>query len=159
MSTIIIEGPDGAGKTMLLNRLLEKYPEYRAAPRPCSSLGGPLCGKDMAAYLVRHGRLDQAIYDRYPPISGAVYDPVLHRTTDMAIGPYLRGAFYWITENARVIYCRPPINMIIRSVLSGPQMNGVARNIYRIVDMYDSLMGNIIPHERYDWTKDDLPCL
>lgn len=159
MSTVIIEGPDGTGKSTLLNRLLEKYPEYLAAPRPCSSLGGPLCGTDMAAYLTRYGSLDQSIYDRHPSISGAVYDAVLHRAPDTAVGPYLRGAFHWITENTRIIYCRPPMDVIVRSVLSGPQMNGVARNIYRIVDMYDSLMANIIPHERYDWTQDDLPSL
>lgn len=159
MSTIIIEGPDGAGKTKLLSKLLEHHPEYSAAQRPCSSSGGPLCGADMVAYLARYGSLDQAIYDRYPSISGAVYDAVLHRATDTAAGPYLRGAFHWVTENARIIYCRPPMDVIVKSVTSSPQMAGVVRNIYKIVDMYDSLMGNIIPHEVYDWTKDDLPSL
>lgn len=159
MSTIIIEGPDGAGKSTLLRKLLGNYPEYSAAPRPCSSLGGPLYGTDMIAYLSQHGGLTQAIYDRHPSVSGAVYDAVLHRAPDVVAGPYLRGAFHWITENARIIYCRPPMDLIVRSVTDGPQMAGVARGIYRIVDMYDSLMGNIIPHEVYDWTKDDLPSL
>lgn len=159
MSTIVIEGPDGAGKSTLLRKLLENYPEYSAAPRPCSSLDGPLYGTDMIAYLSQYGGLTQTIYDRYPSISGTVYDAVLHRAPDAAAGPYLRGAFHWITENARIIYCRPPMDLIARSVIDGPQMAGVARDIYRIVDTYDSLMGNIIPHEVYDWTKDDLPSL
>lgn len=159
MSTIIIEGPDGAGKSTLLRKLLGNYPEYSAAPRPCSSLGGPLYGTDMIAYLAQYGSLDQVIYDRHPSISGAVYDAALHRVPDTAAGLYLRGAFHWITENARIIYCRPPMDLIVRSVTQGPQMAGVARDIYRIVDTYDSLMGNIIPHEVYDWTKDDLPSL
>lgn len=159
MSSIIIEGPDGAGKSTLLRKLLGNYPEYLAAPRPCSSLGGPLYGTDMITYLAQYGSLDQVIYDRHPSISGAVYDAALHRAPDAAAGQYLRGAFHWVTENARVIYCRPPMDLIVQSVTRGSQMTGVACNIYRIVDMYDSLMGNIIPHERYDWTKDALPCL
>lgn len=159
MSTIIIEGPDGAGKSTLLRKLLGNYPKYSAAPRPCSSLGGPLYGTDMIAYLTQYGSLCQVIYDRHPSVSGAVYDAVFHRAPDTAAGPYLRGAFYWVTENARIIYCRPPMDLIVRSVTQSPQMAGVARDIYRIVDMYDSLMGNIIPHEVYDWTKDDLPSL
>lgn len=159
MSTIIIEGPDGAGKTKLMCQLLEKYHRYQAAPRPCSSLGGPLCGTDMAEYLVQHGSLDQVIYDRHPSISGAVYDAVFHRATDKAVGPYLRGAFHWIIENTRVIYCRPPMDVIVKSVAGSPQMAGITRSIYQIVDMYDSLMGNIITHEVYDWTTDGLPRL
>lgn len=159
MSTIIIEGPDGAGKSTLLRQLLVNYPEYQHAPRPCSSLGGPLCGPDLAAYLMQFGSLGGAIYDRHPSISGAVYDAVFHRDSDATVGRHLRGAFHWITENARVIYCRPPIDVIIRSVRASAQMPGVARNIYQIVDTYDSIMSNLVPHEVYDWTKDGMPSL
>lgn len=159
MSTIIIEGPDGAGKTELLYALLDQYPEYRVAPRACSSLGGPLRGSSMIAYLNQYGRLDAHIYDRHPSVSGAVYDAALSRIQSGNVEAYLQGAFYWILENAKVIYCRPPIDVIVKAVHSESQPPDVARNIYQIVDMYDSLMANIIPHERYDWTKDALPRL
>lgn len=159
MSTIVIEGPDGAGKTELLCALLGKYPEYRVAPRACSSVGGPLNGSSMIAYLNRYGRLDEHIYDRHPAISGAVYDAALPRIQSDDIGVYLQGSFHWILKNAKVIYCRPPMDVIVKAVHSEPQLSGVARNIYRIVDMYDSLMANLVPHERYDWTQDDLPSL
>lgn len=159
MSTIIIEGPDGAGKSTLLRQLLVNHPEYRQAPRACSSPGGPLHGPDLAAYLTRFGGLGGAIYDRHPSISGAVYDAVFHRDSDAAVGRLLRGAFHWITENARVIYCRPPMDVIARSVLTTPQMPGVARDIYQIVDTYDSIMCDLIPYEVYDWTEDGMPSL
>lgn len=159
MSTIIIEGPDGAGKTELLYALLDRYPEYRVAPRACSSIGGPLRGGSMIAYLNQYGRLDEHIYDRHPSISGVVYDAAFSRIQSDNVEAYLQGAFHWILENARVIYCRPPMDVIVKAVHSEPQLAGVARNIYQIVDMYDSLMANIIPHERYDWTKDDLPSM
>ena len=112
MSTIIIEGPDGAGKSTLLRQLLVNHPEYQQAPRACSSLGGPLYGPDLAAYMTQFGALGGVIYDRHPSISGAVYDAVFHRDSDATVGQLLRGAFHWITENARVIYCRPPTNWI-----------------------------------------------
>lgn len=159
MSTVIIEGPDGSGKSTLLYQLQEYYPEYQQAPRACSSLGGPLRGADLAAYLTQYGSMGSTLYDRYPPISGAVYDAVFRRDPDPALNRYLRGAFYWATENATVIYCRPPMDVIARSVFANPQMPGIARNIYQIVDLYDSIMHNLIPHEVYDWTKDDLPSL
>ena len=159
MSTVVIEGPDGAGKSTLLRKLLEKNPEYRPAPRPCSSLGGALQGSDLVMYLVNYGSLGNSIYDRHPSISGAVYDAVFHQVPTKSIGQRLRGLFCWLTENARIIYCRPPIGIIVRSVLKEPQMEGVARNIYQIVDTYDSIMANIVPHETYDWTTDDLPDL
>lgn len=159
MSTVIIEGPDGAGKSTLLCRLLGGHPGYRQAPRACSSLGGPPCGADLVAYLAQYGSMDSAIYDRHPAISGAVYDAVLHRAPDTAVGPYLREAFRWVIENARVIYCRPPMDVIVQSVISSPQMDGVPRSIYRVVETYDSIMHHLVPHETYDWTADDLPNL
>ena len=159
MSTVILEGPDGAGKSTLLRRLLAKNPEYQPAPRSCSSLGGPLHGSDLVTYLANYGSLGQSIYDRHPSISGAVYGAVFHRAPTESIGRHLRSLFYWLTENARVIYCRPPMDVVVCSVLKEPQMEGVARNIYQIVDIYDSIMANMVPHETYDWTTDDLPDL
>lgn len=159
MSTIIIEGPDGGGKTWLLYKLLEKYPEYRAAPRACSSTGVPLHGDSMIAYLNRHGRLDAHIYERHPSISGAVYDATFSESQSDKVGVHLQGSFHWILENAKVIYCRPPMDVIVKAVHGEPQLAGVARNIYQIVDIYDSLMSSLIPHETYDWTMDGLPDL
>ena len=159
MSTVIIEGPDGAGKSTLLRRLVEKHPEYQQVPRSCSSLGGPLRGADLVAYLTKYGSRDGVIHDRHPVISGAVYDSVLRPAPDVATRRYLLEAFHWITENARVIYCRPPVDVIFRTVATSPQMPGVVGNIYRIVGTYDSVMHHLIPHETYDWTTDDLPDL
>ena len=110
-------------------------------------------------YLAKYGSLDWSIYDRHPSISGAVYDAVFRRVSDKSTGRHLRRLFHWISENARIIYCRPPMNVIASSVLREAQMDGVVRNIYQIVGTYDSIMANMVPHETYDWKTDDLPDL
>jgi hypothetical protein len=159
MSTIIIEGPDGAGKTRLVEALLDRYPEYRAAPRACTSIDGPLSGRDLVYWINRFGMLDGNIYDRHPAISGPVYDAVLSRRVELWVQPWIQGIFHEIHESARVIYCRPPRRAIVEAVNGAPQMDGVNRMIHRLVDTYDAIMANMIQHERYDWTRDDLPSL
>lgn len=41
---------------------------------------------------------------------------------------------------------------------SSPQLDGVLRNLWRIIDEYDRLF-RLIPAIHYDWTRDDLPDL
>ena len=159
MSTIIIEGPDGAGKTRLVKALLDKYPEYLAAPRACTSIDGPLSGRELVYWISRFGMLDNHIYDRHPAVSGPVYDAVFSRRVDPWTQPWIQGIFYEICENARVIYCRPPRRAIVEAVNGSPQMGGVNRMIHQLVDTYDAIMDNLVPHENYDWTTDDLPDL
>lgn len=159
MSIVIIEGPDGAGKSTLLRRLLEKYPEYQQAPRACSSLGGPLRGDALIAWLEGYGIMDGYVYDRHPCISGPVYNAVYADLPDRRTWPRLQGAMHEIHENARVIYCRPPRREIVKSVNESTQMGGIDRKICRIIDTYDAIMASMIPHERYDWTQDGLPNL
>ena len=156
---VIIEGPDGAGKTTLINHILRSYPELRMAPRACTSMGGPLTGHDLAYWLRYYGTEFGAIYDRHPSISGPVYDAVFGRTIDDVTADMVRGALHYITENARVIYCRPPRREIVKSVNESAQMGGVDREIHRIIDTYDAIMSNMIRHEVYDWTRDELPSL
>lgn len=93
---IIIEGPDGAGKSTLIRSLRLADPTLKLAPRSCTSLAGPLSGDALITWLKKYGAMDGYIYDRHPCISGPVYD---------------------------------------------------------------AIMASMVPHERYDWTKDELPSL
>lgn len=156
---IIIEGPDGAGKTTLIKRLLEKYPALKQAPRACTSLGGPLRGRELTEWLRKYGIMYGHIYDRHPCISGAVYDAVYSDTPEYSVRPWLRGTMSGIREAARVIYCRPQRREIVKSINESAQMSGVDRNIHRIIDTYDAIMANMLFHDRYDWTRDELPSL
>lgn len=156
---LIIEGPDGAGKSTLIRSLRLAYPTLKPAPRACTSLAGPLSGDALVFWLKKYGAMDGYIYDRHPCISGPVYDAVYADTPEECTWPRIQGAFYELRENARVIYCRPPRREIVRAVNESAQMGGVDRNIHRIIDTYDAIMASMIPHERYDWTKNVLPSL
>lgn len=156
---LIIEGPDGAGKSTLIRSLRLAYPTLKPAPRACTSLAGPLSGDDLIFWLKKYGAMDGYIYDRHPCISGPVYDAVYADPPEERTWTWIQGKFYELRERATVIYCRPPRREIIRAVNESAQMGGVDRNIHRIVDTYDAIMASMVPHERYDWTKDGLPSL
>jgi len=54
---------------------------------------------------------------------------------------------------------RPPTSRgLAAPASSAPQLEGVLRNLGRIIDEYDRLF-RIIPAIHYDWTQDDLPDL
>lgn len=156
---LIIEGPDGAGKSTLIRSLRLEYPELKLAPRACTSLAGPLSGDDLIFWLKKYGALYGYIYDRHPCISGPVYDAVYAGTPEERTWSFIQGTFYELRENSKVIYCRPPRREIIRAVNESDQMGGVDRKIHQIIDAYDAIMANMVPHERYDWTRDELPSL
>ena len=159
MRPVIIEGPDGSGKTLTINDIIGTYTEYNSAPRACTSTGGPLQGDELIDYLREYGCVKGLVYDRHPCISGLVYDSVFTREVHPSVYRELQKTFRAVLDNAVIIYCRPPIEMIVESVYSSLQMDGVRRYIHQIVDTYDSLMHGAIPHIRYDWTCDDLPSL
>ena len=99
------------------------------------------------------------LYDRHQCISGPVYDAVLERPVDPHAQGALQSVFYDMLSSARVIYCRPPRSEIVKAVNESAQLDGVARKIHEIISTYDSIMGNIVTHERYDWTRNELPSL
>lgn len=156
---IIIEGPDGAGKSTLISSLMLKYPRLKMAPRPCTSLGGPLVGRELVEWLEEYGVMPGYLYDRHQCISGPVYDAVFERSVDTQAQNTLHSIFYEVLSGARIIYCRPPKLEIVKAVNESAQLDGVARKIHEVISTYDSIMGNIVTHERYDWTRNELPSL
>ena len=156
---IIIEGPDGAGKSTLIKKLRAAHPVLKMAPRACTALGGPLRGDDMFKWLRTYGAMYGHIYDLHPCLSGAVYGAVFGDTPLDSPRGLLSGLFWEIHENARVIYCRPPRREIVRAVNESAQLDGVARKIHQIIDTYDAVMVSMVDYELYDWTKDELPSL
>lgn len=150
---IIIEGPDGAGKSTLAKHFESRG--WKLAPRACTSEGGSLSICDTMQWVYRSLRWDGYVMDRHPIFSEYVYDRALERetlhtwSTDYIIPTLLQSV---------VVYCRPPGPVIRDAAASTPQMRGVLQRIGRIIDEYDSLF-RLIPAIRYDWTRDELPGL
>lgn len=147
---IVIEGPDGSGKSTLIERFLERYPLLRLMDRPCSSDNGPIEGlkewvdRDIhqadTTELLGHSRL----YDRHPLVSELIYSPALGRQLALGFEDYA-----WLVQalhdfsfmNYMVVYCLPGREVVIENVLAThtqdtDHVNGVRDNIGRIYDLY-----------------------
>ncbi|QWY84927.1 polynucleotide kinase [Gordonia phage MScarn] len=136
--SIIIEGPDGAGKSMLLKSLLEDLPDMRPAPRFCTSTGGPV--ENLWAEVMT-GALDlissKLIYDRHPMWSEYIYSQELGR--DIAPGfltPSARQLADAMVSATTVVVCLPSLERVRANLEAEEQMSGVAEHIDRIYQAY-----------------------
>jgi hypothetical protein len=112
---IIVEGPDGAGKTTLINKIREVYPDLELAPRVVS--------KDAESMVNLQGWVNQnltdgfqyRLFDRHRLISEFIYGPMLRQQaspgfTDMGWVYWSLRRFYEI--NPVIIYCLPPLDTV-----------------------------------------------
>lgn len=146
---VILEGPDGGGKTTLLKRLVKDFPDLQVMPRFATSEGGPVRqGDDLFWYaralsqkvMVEH---PNALYDRHPMISEYVYRSVIPDASGRISG--LAESF--LSEEARVfneliakrslvIFCMPPFSQVVQNLSREKQMPGVEENIQKIYNRY-----------------------
>lgn len=142
---VIVEGPDGGGKTTLVDKLCG-YFGTDVEERPCTSENGidmaslkAWVERDMARPL--HG---PGIYDRYPLFSEPIYGPLTRGR--MADG---FNDFSWLNRMNRmlmqrqpvVIWCLPPVNEVLENIERNhdgttPHMAGVLRKARAIYDQY-----------------------
>lgn len=155
---IILEGPDGGGKSTLAQALSEAL----GVPRHHS--GGP--PKNAQEIAQRHRRVLEAlrdrkpiIFDRVPAVSDPIYGPIIRGATpithDMVLE--LRDALV-----LPIIYCRPPISVLLR-VQDGHEVKeheteehvrGVMQHQQKIIEAYDQVMDErfLTRHWVYDFT-------
>lgn len=158
--SIIVEGPDGAGKTTLIRVLLEDFPALELAPRFCTSTGGPIEPNRLLARVGSDHRLFQAgmVYDRHPMFSEYVYSPALDRPLAKDfLGSRARMFHRVIQTNCLVIFCLPPLSVVEDNLYQEGaeyQMPGVMDNIRRIHTAYairaNQYLGNMAV---YDYTN------
>jgi hypothetical protein len=156
---IVVEGPDGSGKTTLINELLTRMPEaWDLHPRFTHSTNGPhpnlaqLVRDDMSELSLR---VKPWIYDRHPLVGEYIYGPACRGS--LAQGFEHNG---WrglmtdrLTDHAVLVLCLPPWHIVNANMMAGQHVAGVMDNAYRIYSDYARVLaewpGVVIP---YDYT-------
>lgn len=135
---IVVEGPDGAGKTTLIEALQERF-DLPVAPRVVT--------KDTIAMVdlrqwVDHN-LDEGfqhtIFDRHRLISEPIYGPVLRVEQEPGFNQ-----LSWMAPRIRrfydlepiIIYCLPPLDVVRANVTDDPDNTYVAEFIEPIYSAY-----------------------
>jgi hypothetical protein len=136
--SIIVEGPDGAGKTTLISLLQHLYPGLEIHERFTRSVEGPY--PDIAERVYRSVRdhPTHCVHDRHPIISEYVYGstiPTRHVNTDF-LKPSMAVIRQRIANNSLVIWCLPPLEKIKHNIEQEQQMEGVVQYIDKIYEGY-----------------------
>ena len=162
MSIIIVEGPDGAGKTTLIQNLRKSTKRHFLT---LSRNGPPRKPEDLLAtipWIASCPKEVDLVCDRHPLISEPIYGPHVRGEESMIALVYPPDKAIEILYHTvdKVIYCRPPLSTIIEEVNIEDQMPGVNERIAKIVDLYDEAMDTLriagLTVIQYDWTGAEL---
>lgn len=138
--TIIVEGPDGAGKTTFIQELQHHLPGMEIHPRFCTSRGGPVA--DLAEEVFRDvgTKPTHFIYDRHPVISEYIYSTAIpgRGIRDAFLGDTMGRIRNRVAHHSLTIWCLPPLLEVMRNVERNraDEMPGVVDNIARIYEQY-----------------------
>jgi len=142
VKNVIVEGPDGAGKSTLVSYLSQAL-DLKVHTRASSSKDGPV--EDLAEWVTEQFRWHEdtgmaTIYDRHPIISEPIYGPAIRNKTrpkfdDEAWIRLVKAELY---KTSVVVWCRPPIEVVSANVTDSmhEQMHGVLANIGRVYTEY-----------------------
>lgn len=159
MRHIILEGPDGGGKTRLLEAFMSAYPQLVKGRRASTSLQGPI--RNLAAWVTTEFKvMDQSrsvmVYDRHPVISEPIYGPIVREETKPGFSPspWLSSAKLEMYARTYVIWCIPPLEQCRKGIAPERDMPGVSENIDKLHAAYlheMTVWGG--PSMRYDLTN------
>jgi thymidylate kinase len=153
---VVIEGPDGSGKSTLIENLRgDQTKAYfvilRASRYPPDGRGYPYV---YAARELARDFIYPVICDRFHPISESVYAPVLRGGDEWN----LRTILFDLETVDLIVYCRPPAKTIHEGVKQNKQLAGVVEKTDDLIDRYDRLMDHLMREGHkvltYDWTVD-----
>lgn len=160
MAIVVVEGPDGSGKTNLIRNLRKEAKEHYLClarmnpPTHVSEITRIVHWVEKVFFLTPN-----LVLDRHPLISEPIYGPLL-RGENLLEGHWNTDDIrqHFATVISRVIYCRPPTSVIYRELQKDEQLKGVAEKIEEITHQYDCVM-KLLNHwgvrvVKYDWTAE-----
>ena len=136
---IIVEGPDGAGKTTLIKNILDAYPDLEVAPRVVSKETNDLTDlQQWVDHNLAEG-FQYKLFDRHRLISEFIYGPTLRKEQrpGFTSGVWVHGSlrrFYLLKPV--IIYCLPPLEVVRQNVTGDPDNVQVAEHIEQIYTAY-----------------------
>ena len=162
MRPIVVEGPDGSGKTTLIKWLSTKY------NLPIHHPGGPPHNREefieRCNFYLNRG--NDFLYDRCPMISEQIYS-MLEGRDSFVSNAYLRSQLD--NFNPTIIYCRlKSVAEMWRSIDHSKKPHKPVRHLVAVIQEYNSIVHgydklmsslddggfNVIP---YDWKTADMP--
>lgn len=135
---IVVEGPDGAGKTTLI-RTLQEHLDLPIAPRVVTKYAEAMV--DLREWVDRNlaEGFQQTIFDRHRLISETIYGPILRDEQESGfselswLAPRMK-QFYQIQPI--IIYCLPPLAEVRHNVWQGEDNIVVQAQINKIYSAY-----------------------
>lgn len=176
---VIVEGPDGAGKSTVV-KYLSTITDTPVARRISDSITG-VKGKDLARYVdgdlgnwANYTSPDPAlnwtayssfnsptpsrIYDRYPLISEPIYGLHVRKAPQPAfLTDWYRNAWQkFLAFDPLIIWCLPPYDEVAKNVNPARDMDGVWSNLLPLYRAY-TFASLTFPGKSivYDYTRDE----
>jgi hypothetical protein len=158
MKRIILEGPDGSGKTTLREQLIEMFPQLIVMPSFKDSRGKLSYPEWLKKQMFMDKEIGILLYDRFY-YSELVYGPILRGKVDIP-QPLKVTTARVLEDTAFLIYCNLDYSELVKYVTTQPQMEGVLPNLGEIYRSFERIIGDVYArywHSRrylyYDWTK------
>lgn len=163
--SIIVEGPDGGGKSTLAEQI------GWSSGLPVVHGGGPPKTGEEALSRLREPLILRAVYDRNVSVSEQVYGSL--RGGQILPESVIDGVIAeMIQRNVLFIYCRPNDSFLTANLeknlrikkpwKSQHHCSEVAANYSHVLELYDAVFSKLRSMRAvvldYDWTKGVIPC-
>lgn len=157
---IIVEGPDGAGKTTLIRQLQERWPDLEVAPRVVSKDAEAMIDLQEWVNINLSDGPQYKIFDRHRLISEFIYGPILRKEQQPG---FTSPTWVWHSlrrfESLRpvLIYCLPPLEVVMGNIAGDEDNQVVWDHIMGIYTAYTQRAISDALHNRalvYDYTTD-----
>ena len=140
---IVFEGPDNTGKTTAALAIA------KALRAVFMKVERPKAGNDLKTFCriveVAQAYSGTVVLDRHVAISEPIYGRIIRGKHDLNPSAVLAA----LTSIDLCIYCRPPTDVIKKTLKDRPQMDGVVEHTQSIIDAYDAFF-DAAPYNTWD---------